>query len=139
MTMGRRRANGSVSVVWRVRWHDESGSERNKTFDCLADARVFEAKIRTLKRMGDLALLDAGTETLSEFWQEWWALHAEPNLERATRRLYARMWRVNVEPRLGSAGASRSRGGRDHYRSSRVMRAVRGDARREPAAVLRGL
>ena len=98
----RQRANGSVFVVWRVRWHDESGAERNKTFDHLADARVFEAKIRTLKRMGDLAALDAGTETLSEFWQEWWRLHAEPNLERATQRLYARMWRVHVERRLGS-------------------------------------
>jgi hypothetical protein len=98
----RRRANGSISVVWRVRWHDETGAERNKTFDRVADARVFEAKVRTLKRMGDLADLDAGTETLTEFWDEWWTLHAQPNLERSTQELYARMWRVHVEPRLGA-------------------------------------
>ena len=85
------RADGSISIVWRVRWHDETGAERNKTFDRVADARVFEAKVRTLKRMGDLAELDAGTETLAEFWEEWWRLHAEPNLERATLELYARM------------------------------------------------
>jgi hypothetical protein len=100
----RRRANGSTSTTWRVRWHDESGAERNKTFDRVADARVFEAKIRTLKRMGDLAELDAGTETLAEFWEEWWQLHAQPNLERATLELYGRMWPVHVLRRLGDRG-----------------------------------
>jgi integrase len=100
----RRRANGSTSTTWRVRWHDESGAERNKTFDRVADARVFEAKIPTPKRTGDLAELDAGTETLAEFWEEWWQLHAQPNLERATLELYGRMWPVHVQRRLGDRG-----------------------------------
>jgi integrase len=36
-------------------------------------------------------------------------------------------------------GRADQRGGGDHYRSNDVIRVVRGDAGREPAAVLRGL
>jgi hypothetical protein len=63
----RRRRDGTVYAVWRARWRDETGAERSKTFDRAADARVWEAKVRTMKRAGALAELDAGTETLAEF------------------------------------------------------------------------
>ena len=48
----RRRRDGSTYAVWRVRWYDETSTERSKTFDRAADARAFEAKIRALKRSG---------------------------------------------------------------------------------------
>jgi integrase len=97
----RRRRDGSEYAVWRVRWRDETGAERSMTFDRVADARAFEGKIRTMKRSGALADLDAGTETLAEFVEEWWMVYAGPNLERATLRVYAQLWNTHALPRLG--------------------------------------
>src|SRR3954466_4065153 len=97
----RRRRDGTVYCVWRARWRDEQGVERSKTFDRAADARVWEAKIRTMKRSGALAELDAGTETLAEFVEEWWLVYAGPNLERSTLRTYATLWNGHALPRLG--------------------------------------
>jgi hypothetical protein len=81
----RRRRDGTSYAVWRTRWRDERGIERSKTFDRASDARAFEATVRTLKRSGALADLDAGTETLADFVEEWWLVYAGPNLERSTR------------------------------------------------------
>ena len=44
----RRRRDGTSYAVWRVRWRDEAGSERSKSFDRVGDARAFEAKLRLL-------------------------------------------------------------------------------------------
>ena len=97
----RRRRDGSTYTVWRVRWYDDAGAERSKTFDRATDAKAFEAKIRTLKRTGALADVDAGRETLAEFVEEWWMVYAGPNLERATLRAYASLWNGHALPRLG--------------------------------------
>src|SRR3954449_7009933 len=97
----RRRRDGTVYAVWRTRWRDEAGIERSITFDRAADARAWEAKIRMMKRRGALAELDAGTETLAEFVEEWWLIYAGPNLERSTLRTCAQMWNGHALPRLG--------------------------------------
>jgi integrase len=97
----RRRRDGSTYTVWRTRWYDAAGVERSKTFDRASDARAFEAKLRTLKRTGALADIDAGRETLAEFVEEWWMVYAGPNLERATLRAYASLWNGHALPRLG--------------------------------------
>src|SRR5215210_5805842 len=97
----RRRRDGSTYAVWRVRWYDETSAERSKTFDRATDAKAFEAKIRTLKRTGALADIDAGRETLAEFVEEWWTVYAGPNLERATLRADASFWNGHALPRLG--------------------------------------
>jgi hypothetical protein len=81
----RRRRDGQAYTVWRVRYYD-GVTERSKTFDRAGDARAFEAKIRTLKRSGALAELDAGQETLRDFAQEWWKTYATANLQRSTSR-----------------------------------------------------
>jgi integrase len=96
----RRRRDGKTYTVYRVRWWDD-GRQRSKTFDRAADAHAFEAKVRTLKRTESLAELDAGKETLAEFTQEWWRTYAANNLERATLQVYARLWNLHAEPRLG--------------------------------------
>ena len=85
----RQRRDGTTYAVWRARWRDETGVERSKTLDRVADARDFEGKIRTMKRSGALADLDAGTETLAEFVEEWWLVYAGPNLERDAAGLRA--------------------------------------------------
>src|SRR4051794_38607972 len=97
----RRRRDGTFYAVWRARWRDETGAERSKTFDRAADARAWEAKVRMMKRGGALAELDAGTETLAEFVEEWWLVYAGPNLERSTLRTYAQLWNGHALARLG--------------------------------------
>src|SRR3954452_24526094 len=97
----RRRRDGTAYTVWRARWRDETGAERSKTFGRAADARVWEAKVRTMKRAGAPAELDAGTETLAEFVEEWWLVYAGPNLERSTLRTYAQLWNGHALSRLG--------------------------------------
>ena len=96
----RRRRDGRTYTVYRVRWWD-GDRQRSKTFDRAADAQDFEARVRVLKRTEGLAELDAGKETLSQFAQEWWRTYAASNLERATLKVYARLWNLHVEPRLG--------------------------------------
>jgi integrase len=86
---------------WRVRWR-EGDRNRARTFDRKADAQAFEAEVRRRSRAGDLVALDAGRETLQEFAEEWWRLHAVPNLAPSTLGSYAALWDAHVLPRLGA-------------------------------------
>jgi integrase len=61
----------------------------------------FKAKLRILRRSGELASLDAGRESLAEFAAQWWNLEAIPNLERSTLKTYSSHWNFHVLPRLG--------------------------------------
>ena len=97
----RRRRNGETYFIWRVRWTNEAGVKRASTFDSERDASDFEARLRLLRRSRQLASLDAGRETLSEFVQEWWKLEASSRLERATLKGYASHWNRHMLPRLG--------------------------------------
>lgn len=97
----RRRRDGREYTVYRVRFYGTDGRERSRTFDSRADARAFEAKVRLLKRGGDLEQLDRGRETLAAFAEHWWEVYAEPNLEPSTLRRYASVWNVHALPRLG--------------------------------------
>jgi len=86
--------------VWRVRWR-EGGRNRSKVIGRKGDAEAFDAEIRRRQRMGSLGLLDSGRQTLSEFTEEWWDLHALPNLARSTQVTYSALFDTNIEPRLG--------------------------------------
>ncbi len=80
---------------------DDSGVKRSATFDTDRDARDFKAKLRMLKRSGELAMLGAGRETLAQFAARWWEVEAVPNLELATLKSYASHWNRHVLPALG--------------------------------------
>jgi integrase len=84
-----------------VRWR-QGGRNRSKVLGRKRDAEAFDAELRRRKRVGDLAGLDSGKETLAEFGAEWWRLYAEPNLAPTTLRVYAMLWDTHVLPRLGS-------------------------------------
>ena len=89
----RRGRDGRPYSVYRVRWHDAGGAERNKTLprgSTLRDAEAFERRVYMLKRTGELDVLDRGRETLAEFAEEWWELYARANLARATLVRYDR-------------------------------------------------
>ena len=98
----RRRRDGSTYAVWRVRWCDETGAERSKTFDRAADARAFEAKIRTLKRTRRARRPRRRHARRSpSSSRSGGTVYAGPNLERATLRAYAQLWNGHALPRLG--------------------------------------
>ena len=77
----RQRKDGTRYMVWRIRWYVD-GREQSRTFDRAADAKLFEAKVRALKRKDALGELDAGKETLAAFADEWWELYAKPGRRR---------------------------------------------------------
>ena len=87
-------------VVWRVRWR-EGGRNRSKVLGRKRDAEHFDAEVKRRQRVGDLALVDAGTQTSADFAEEWWSLYAAPNLALKTRRVYASLWDLHVLPRVG--------------------------------------
>ena len=95
-----KRSLPSGRVVWSARWR-EGERNRARDFDRKRDAEAFDADLRRRRRLGELALLDAGRETLAEFAQEWWRVYAEPNLARKTLQIYADLWDRHVLPRLG--------------------------------------
>ena len=100
----RRTRAGKAYSVYRIRWHDADGRERSKTLprgSTLRDAEAFEARIKLMKRTGELPLLDRGRETLAEFAEEWWEVYAGPNLARSTLDRYAELWNTHTLPRLG--------------------------------------
>lgn len=96
-----RRKDGSKRTSWRVRWQEDSGRWRNRSFDRKRDADDFDADLRRRRRLGTLAELDAGTETLDEYVvQTWIPIHAH-TLAPKTRRTYSRFYDKHISPYLG--------------------------------------
>jgi integrase len=87
--------------VWQVRWR-EGGRMRARTFDRREDARLLDADLRRRRRLGTLAQLDAGTETLDAYVTGVWAPTYAALLAPKTRRLYTMLYDHHLAPRLGS-------------------------------------
>jgi len=95
-----RRLERKGSARWEVRFRD-GRRNRSRAFDRKKDAVAFESEVKRRKRLGALAELDAGEERLSDFAQQWWRLHAKPNLAPSTLKSYASVWDLHVLPHLG--------------------------------------
>jgi integrase len=87
--------------VWRVRWR-EGNRNRSKVVGRRRDAEAFDAEVRRRRRLGELALMDRGTESFADFVQEWYAKYAVPNLEPKTIDLYEWLLDAHILPRLGA-------------------------------------
>ncbi len=87
--------------MWRVRWRDARGRNRSKVIGRKRDAEAFDADLRRRRRLGELDLLEGGSQTLADFAEEWWQLYAAPNLAPKTLKNYAYVWDGHVLPRLG--------------------------------------
>jgi integrase len=85
---------------WEVRWR-ENGRNRSRSFASKGDANAFEVEVQRRKRLGTLALLTAGDQTLAEFVEEWWRLYAIQSLAENTRQTYGYVWDRHVRGRLG--------------------------------------
>lgn len=64
-------------------------------------AEQWETKVKQLAATGQLDQLDAGSETLAEFVDEWWEKYAAINLAHNTLEGYASQWNLHLHPRLG--------------------------------------
>ena len=95
------RVQRKSGAVWRVRWR-ENGQPRSRVMGSKRDAELLEADITRRKRLGQLAQIDAGRQTVAEFAREWWRIHAEPNLAARTRESYAVVFDKHILPRVGS-------------------------------------
>ena len=93
------RVERKSGVVWRVRWR-EGRRNRSRVLGRKRDAELFDAELRRRQRTGELATLDGGRETLADFAEEWWRVHAVPDLAASTRRRYAEVWDRHVLPCL---------------------------------------
>jgi integrase len=92
----RRRGQG-----YEVRYWD-GPRKRSKTFDRRKDAETFEAETRRRRALGTLADLDAGTELLWQFGEDWFRQRlAQKTLAPVTYRRYAEIWDKHVLPHLG--------------------------------------
>lgn len=86
---------------WQVRWRE--GSRRcGRTFDRKGDAQNFIAWLRRRQQLGQAAVPE--DVPLCEFVETYWRLHAVPNLSKASRDLYGRVWGLHILPRLGDYG-----------------------------------
>src|SRR5215475_9353834 len=86
--------------VWVVRWRDETGRPQ-KTFDRKADADYYDAEVKRRKRLGTLAELDAGSETLDEYVGNTWAKSHTAHLSARTIVYYTDLYDGHISPTLG--------------------------------------
>jgi integrase len=98
----RERHGGEARYAYRVRFQNARGERKGRTFDCAEDALDFRARLRLLKRAGDLAALEAGRETLEQLMGDYWRLYAETRLEPSTRRKYRCLWNAHIQRPLGA-------------------------------------
>jgi integrase len=87
--------------VWVVRWR-EGGQRPQRTFDRKADADLFDAEITRRKRLGTLAQLDAGAETLDDYVEHAWGGSHTAHLSARTLEYYAQLYDFHISPTLGS-------------------------------------
>jgi integrase len=85
---------------WVDRWR-EGGRHRQRTFDRRGDRDAFRRERIRRQQLGGLVVLEEGDVTLAEFMEDYWRLHAIPNLEPATRATYRQQWAKHILPRLG--------------------------------------
>jgi hypothetical protein len=93
---------GGIRYAYRVRFQNARGERTGRTFDCAQDAVDFRARLRLLKRAGDLGMLESGRESLEQFMGDFWRLYAETRLEPGTRRKYRCLWNKHIQGRLGA-------------------------------------
>ena len=89
---------------YKVRYYEagRGSRRRSKTFRRMKDAETFENDVARRQALGELQLLEGGGKTLREVTEEWWELHAEPNLAPQTLQNYSEVLDNLLMPQLGS-------------------------------------
>jgi site-specific recombinase XerD len=91
------------SGSYRVRWKDEAGAPRSRTFPrgMKAEADDFDREVKRMKVRGELDLYEGGRLTLADYADEFWRPHVE-GLAPKTAAVYTSIYDKHVEPRLGN-------------------------------------
>lgn len=92
---------GKRHTAWVVRW-EEGDKHPQRTFKLKADAETFDAEIKRRQRLGTIADLDAGTQTLDRFVVDTWTPTYAAQLAPKTRAVYAVLYDRHISPELGS-------------------------------------
>lgn len=66
-----------------------------------ADAERFDLDVKQKKLMGQLGMVQSGSQTLPEAAEKWWHEHVLPRLAESTGRRYAQVFDRHLLPRLG--------------------------------------
>jgi integrase len=85
----------------QVRWREANGRRRARTFTRERDASRFAAQVRTVLEADGVLQLEREIPTLAAFVEDYWRVHAVPNLAPNTREVYKRVWAKHVLPRVG--------------------------------------
>lgn len=93
-------AAGKRRKAYRVRWK-EGSRWRSRTFGRESDAKTFDADLVRRKRLGTLAQLDAGIETLEEYVADVWVPTFAAVLSARTRRDYSQLYVRHLSRSLG--------------------------------------
>jgi len=94
------RADGSKQIAWRVRWQ-EGDRWRSRSFEHKRDALLFDSELRRRRRLGSVASIDAGTESLDHFVTRVWTPTYAAQLAPKTQATYAAVYDRHVSPTLG--------------------------------------
>jgi len=95
------RRETKTGTRWDVRLRDPSGRVYNRTFATKREAQAYERSERTARDRGDWVDPHAGRQTVGEWVDYWWTLHA-PNLAPKTRAQYESTLNRWVLPALGT-------------------------------------
>ena len=86
--------------AWRVRWK-EGDRWRSRTFTTKKDADLFDGEVLRRRRLGSLADLDAGLETLDSYVTGTWAISYASTLSTKTKKTYWCLYDAHLSPSLG--------------------------------------
>jgi integrase len=97
------RRDGSLTESFTVRFTDDDGVRRRRSFDTAGDALDFLAKRRSAKRWRpeELRQEQRGQTTLTAFFDQWWRDYAMVDLKRSTLKTYRCVWEAHAQPHLG--------------------------------------
>ena len=93
-------AAGKHRQAWRVRWQD-GDRWQSRTFPKKADADAFDAELVGRRRLGQLAHLDAGTQTLNEYMRDVWIPTYFSVLARKTQVGYQSLYATHLRDEFG--------------------------------------
>jgi integrase len=84
----------------RVRWQ-EGDRQPSRTFATKRQAMIFDAEVKRLQRLGSLASLDAGNETLDHYVTSVWGPVFAAQLSEKAQTLYEGLYDHHISPTLG--------------------------------------
>lgn len=127
------------SGKWRVRWRDDSGKLKQRSFAAKGPASTWANKINSARDADDWAPVDRRKVTLGEVAklcdERRWA-----NRSVATRNRYRRTWTNHISPYLGSVPVRRiTTETTEQWLTELAANGVGADARRRSLSLLRSI